>query len=66
MSQMVAEDWHLYVAELEPRRIGWMHHDFRVTNDGVDGAIEATRSSGITWCPDQGTFPQDSETCRSR
>jgi hypothetical protein len=54
------------VLQLERDRLGWMSirwlvrlHDF--------GAFRSEHSqTGVSWCPDFGTWPQDSQSCRGR
>lgn len=63
MTQLPPLEWASYIPELEARRIGWMHHEWLARVKDIESLIEAHRSAGLSWCPDQGTFPEDAATC---
>jgi hypothetical protein len=63
VSQLPRMDWPMYVQAFEQARVGWMHHGYLTESGTLPQLVEATASAGLTWCPDFGTFPQDSSQC---
>jgi hypothetical protein len=69
MNQLPAAAWGSYVTQFEQTQIGWMQFQYFAKSGGTLAAqLTAYRNSvtseGVTWCPERGTFPQDSSTCR--
>jgi hypothetical protein len=51
------------VARLESERTGWFSFDWLVFNRDLVAFREQFDAAGITWCPDFGSWPEDSQTC---
>lgn len=51
------------VARLESERTGWFNFDWLVFDRDLAAFREQHEAAGITWCPDFGSWPQDSQTC---
>lgn len=50
-------------ALLEQERTGWFNFEWIVLNQQLSEFREAHDSAGVTWCPDFGRWPEDSQTC---
>lgn len=50
-------------AELETQRLGWFNFEWLVRNRDLAAFRDAHSAAGISWCPDFGTWPEDSQTC---
>lgn len=50
-------------AQLEAERVGWFNFEWLVLTRDLSAFREAHTAANITWCPDFGTWPEDSETC---
>jgi hypothetical protein len=50
-------------AELETQRVGWFNFEWLVLNRDLAAFRDAHTNARISWCPDFGTWPEDSETC---
>jgi hypothetical protein len=50
-------------AELEAQRVGWFNFEWLVRNRDLAAFRDAHTAAGISWCPDFGSWPEDSETC---
>jgi hypothetical protein len=50
-------------AQLEAERLGWFSFEWLVLSRDLGAFRDAHAAAGITWCPDFGTWPEDSETC---
>jgi Cellulase (glycosyl hydrolase family 5) len=69
MNQLPAAAWGAYITQFEQAKIGWIQYQYFARSGGTLAAqLTAYRNSvtseGVTWCPERGTFPQDSSTCR--
>jgi hypothetical protein len=65
IGQLPPTGWGPFITAFEQAKLGWMQYTF-FANDAmrtVDSYVSAVESAGVTWCPDQGTFPEDSSTC---
>ncbi len=51
------------IARLESERTGWFSFDWLVFNRDLAAFREQYDAAGITWCPDFGSWPEDSRTC---
>jgi hypothetical protein len=58
--------WEGAVLELESRGIGWMHYHWVQLDDDLSWFRSAHEDGGIAWCPDFGSWPQDSAVCTPR
>jgi cellulase (glycosyl hydrolase family 5) len=63
ISQLPRMDWPAYVQAFEQARVGWIHHGYLTETGTLPQLVEATAVAGLTWCPDFGTFPEDSSQC---
>lgn len=50
-------------AQLEADRVGWFNFEWLVLSRDLGAFRDAHTAAGVTWCPDFGTWPEDSETC---
>jgi hypothetical protein len=50
-------------AQLEAERVGWFNFEWLVLSRDLGAFRDAHAAGGITWCPDFGSWPEDSETC---
>jgi hypothetical protein len=48
---------------LESERIGWFSFEWLQGTRDMSKFRESHAAAGISWCPDFGTWPEDSETC---
>ncbi len=51
------------LARLESERTSWFNFDWLVFNRDLAAFRQQIDSTGITWCPDFGSWPEDSQTC---
>jgi hypothetical protein len=51
------------VAQLEGERVGWFDFEWLVQNRDLAAFRAGHEAAGITWCPDFGAWPEDSQTC---
>jgi Cellulase (glycosyl hydrolase family 5) len=65
IGQLPVTDWGPYITALEAAQIGWMQYTYFAdsTQRTLSAYLTGTTAAGVTWCPDQGTFPQDARTC---
>jgi hypothetical protein len=57
--------WEQALSQAELSGLGWFQHRwFTTKDDTVSTFRQAIVAAGLSWCPDQGDFPLDSETCR--
>lgn len=49
--------------ELEAERVGWFSFEWLVRTRDLTAFRDSHSAAGVTWCPDFGTWPEDSETC---
>jgi hypothetical protein len=49
--------------QLETERVGWFNFEWLVVNRDLAAFRKAHAGAGISWCPDFGTWPEDSQTC---
>jgi hypothetical protein len=50
-------------AQLEAERVGWFNFEWLVLSRDLSEFRDAHTAASVTWCPDFGTWPEDSETC---
>jgi len=50
-------------AQLEAERVGWFNFEWLVVNRDLTAFHDAHTAAGISWCPDFGAWPEDSQTC---
>jgi hypothetical protein len=50
-------------ARLEAERVGWFSFEWLVLSRDLGALRDAHDAAGVTWCPDFGRWPEDSETC---
>jgi hypothetical protein len=50
-------------AQLERERVGWFSFEWLVVSRDLGAFRGAHTAAGVSWCPDFGTWPEDSETC---
>jgi hypothetical protein len=50
-------------AQLEAERVGWFNFEWLVRARDLGAFREAHTAAGISWCPDFGNWPEDSQTC---
>jgi hypothetical protein len=50
-------------ARLEAESVGWFNFEWLVLSRDLSAFRDSHTAAGITWCPDFGTWPEDSETC---
>ena len=51
------------IGQLEAERVGWLNFEWFVFNRDLSAFRTAHDTAGISWCPDFGKWPEDSETC---
>ncbi len=63
VTELQPSDWSGNQLALEADQIGWMHYRW-IELDSDFGRFRAEHDqAGVSWCPDFGTWPMDSETC---
>jgi Cellulase (glycosyl hydrolase family 5) len=64
IGQLPQTDWGPYITAFEAAQLGWMQYTYFADPPRTLAAyLTGTKAAAVTWCPDQGTFPQDSSTC---
>lgn len=53
------------VARLESERVGWFSFEWLVFNRDLSAFRDGHDAASVTWCPDFGLWPEDSQTCRT-
>jgi hypothetical protein len=66
ISQLPDMGWAPHVASFEQYGLGWLHLHWFANDLSVPALVDETARAGLGWCPDQGTFPQVADTCRTR
>lgn len=51
------------IARLESERVGWFNFEWIVRTRDLMAFKTAYEDAGLSWCPDFGSWPQDSESC---
>jgi len=65
IGQLPPTDWGPYITQFEQAKIGWMQFTYFADPGSRDlpSYLSATSAAGVTWCPDQGKFPEDASSC---
>jgi Cellulase (glycosyl hydrolase family 5) len=65
-SQLPSLDkWQPYIPFLEAEGVGWLQYRwFGIQDETLQTFIDAVTKAKLTWCPERGTFPEDSAACR--
>ena len=57
--------WQDFIPPLEQAGVGWLQYRwFGVQTETLASFNKATTAAALSWCPERGTFPEDSGTCR--
>jgi hypothetical protein len=51
------------LAELERERVGWFNFEWLVRRRDIAAFRDAHDAAGLSWCPDFGLWPEDSQSC---
>lgn len=62
-SEMAFTTSYETTAQLEAERVGWFNFEWLVLNRDLTAFRDGHGAAGISWCPDFGAWPEDSETC---
>jgi hypothetical protein len=49
--------------QLETERVGWFSFEWFVRTRDLAAFRAGHTAAGVSWCPDFGKWPEDSETC---
>jgi hypothetical protein len=63
IGQLPIKNWPPYLTAFEQGKIGWIFYQWLARDADFANYVSAIESSGVSWCPDQGIFPEDSQTC---
>ncbi len=63
MSQLTKTNWAAPLQAFEAAGLGWTQFNWFATESDVPSFVSAIQSAGISWCPERGTFPEDSTSC---
>jgi hypothetical protein len=64
IGQLPKTGWGPYITAFEQAKIGWMQYQWFANDPQLTDYASTTTAQGATWCPDQGTFPEDSSACQ--
>ncbi|RYZ02438.1 MAG: hypothetical protein EOO73_31985 [Myxococcales bacterium] len=64
ISQLPDTGWEPVMRQAEALGIGWLHHQWLSEDQDLSTFRSALGSAKISWCPDQGTYPEPAESCR--
>ncbi len=62
-SEMTFQTSFERTAQLETERVGWFNFEWVVYNRDLGAFRDQHSAAGISWCPDFGNWPENSETC---
>jgi Cellulase (glycosyl hydrolase family 5) len=64
IGQLPPTGWGPYITAFEQAKLGWMQYQWFATDTQLTDYASTTTAQGASWCPDQGTFPEDSSSCQ--
>jgi hypothetical protein len=64
ITALPTDGWPAIVTTLEARGVGWFHHRWLAFEPSLDTLAPEVRAADLTWCPDQGDFPEAASGCR--
>jgi hypothetical protein len=62
-SEMLYRSSFDHTAQMENEGVSWFNFEWLVRTQDMAAFREAHTAAGISWCPDFGQWPEDSETC---
>lgn len=64
VSQLPDTSWEPVMRQAESLGVGWLHHLWLSENQDLSTLRSTLDAAKISWCPDQGDFPEPAESCR--
>jgi hypothetical protein len=63
VTELPPNTWQENLRAMEEDKVGWMHYHWIALDPELASFRPAHDEAGIGWCPDFGTWPQNSSTC---
>ncbi len=64
IGQLPQTGWGPYITAFEQAKLGWMQFEWFGIDMQLTNYASTTSTQGALWCPEQGTFPENSATCQ--